>query len=157
MDPRPLTIKQLVLKIVRDERGDIEDAPGLVIVIPGVLFVVAAFVLIFGQFVNASNQIQSAAFAAARDASLSGDASSATPHAIAAAQQSLTSGGIDCQPLQVTVDTSGLNTPLGITGNVSATVTCTVHYTSFQVPGIPTTSTITQTAVSPTDPYRQRP
>ena len=152
-----MTLRKLLSTIAHDERGDIEDVPGLVIVIPAVLFVLAAFLLVFGQYANATNQVQSAAFAAARDASLSGDPTTATPHAIAAAQQSLTGGNLDCQPLEVNVDTSGLNTPLGVTGNVTATVTCTVHYTSFQFPGIPTQSTITQTAVSPTDPYRERP
>lgn len=152
-----MNLKRLISKIARDERGDIEDVPGLVLVVPAVLFVLVAFVIVFGSYANATNQVQSAAFAAARDASLSGDSGSAGPHAIAAAQRSLADGNIDCSPLDVTVDTSGLDTALGVTGTVTATVTCTVTYKTFQWPGIPTESTITQTAVSPTDPYRERP
>ncbi len=144
-------------RVIRDERGDIDDVPGLAVVIPGVLFVVVAFVLIFGQYANTMNHVQSAAFAAARDASLSGDASSAEPHAVAAAEASLSAGGVNCSALEVTVDASALDTPLGTTGNVTATVTCTTSFSTIQLPGLPTSTTITQTAASPTDPYRERP
>lgn len=150
-------MKAFLRQVIRDERGDLDDAPGLAVTIPAVLFVVFAFVLIFGQYANTMNQVQSAAFAAARDASLSGDADSAAPHAVDAAKATLAAGGIECSPLEVTVDAAALATPLGETGNVTATVSCTVQFSTIELPGVPTSTTITQTAASPTDPYRERP
>lgn len=144
--------------VVRDERGEIEDAPTLIILIGGVLFTLTAALFVWGQYAGAEGQVQAAAFAAARDVSLSrttDTTQTVTARASAAARTSFT-GNIDCQHLNVTVDDSGLRTALGKPGTVHATVTCHIRFHTIQLPGIPGTATVTKTAASPTDPYRER-
>lgn len=148
-------IRRLLARIRDDERGEVEDLPALVILLAGVIFVLGSMLFILAQYASADTRVQSAAFAAARDASLSGDVESAGPNARAAAEHSL-SGNVDCQNLDVQLDDSGLRTALGETGAVTATVTCTVPFRTIVFPGMPGGTTITKTAMSPTDPYRER-
>lgn len=148
-------IRQLIHRIRVDERGEVEDAPVLVILVVGILFLLGAFLFIFAQFANANNQVQAAAFAAARDASLNGTVSQAGNVARAAAVQSL-QNNIQCSSLDVKIDDSGLRTALAQTGSVSATVTCTVQFRTLLLPFMPSGTTIVKTAQSPIDPYRER-
>lgn len=148
-------IRRALERIRDDERGEVEDLPALVILVVGVLCVLGSVLFVFAQYSAADTQVQAAAFAAARDASLSGNVETAGPNARAAAEQSL-SGDVQCQNLDVDLDDSGLRTPLGQTGVVTATVTCTVQFRTIQLPMIPGGTTITKTAMSPTDPYRER-
>lgn len=153
-----MNVRALATKMRADERGEIEDAPALIILIGGVLFVLTAALFVWGQYATAEGQVQAAAFAAARDLSLS-RATDATPtltsRAEAAARTSL-HGNVDCRSLAVTIRADGLRTPLGTPGTVSATVTCDVQFRTIQLPGIPATAEVTKTAASPTDPYRER-
>ncbi|ASD22471.1 hypothetical protein B7495_10540 [Cryobacterium sp. LW097] len=103
-------------------------APALVLVI--LLLVVGARVALAG------NAVESAAVAAARDASLSRTTAGAQASAQLAAQTSVAQSGLACADLSVFVDDSGLNVPLGEVGTVSA---------------------ITTTASSPVDAFRERP
>lgn len=153
-----MTPRELTARIRSDERGEVEDAPTLVILIGGVLFVLAAALFVWGQYATAEGQVQAAALAAARDVSLSratDTTQNVTSRAQAAARTSLT-GNVDCRSLDITVQDAGLRTPLGTPGTVSATVTCQVHFHTIRLPGIPDTATVTKTAASPTDPYRER-
>lgn len=153
-----MTVRQLAARIRDDERGEIEDAPALLILIGGVLFVLTAALFVWGQYATAEGQVQAAAFAAARDVSLSratDTTQTITSRAETAARTSL-HGNVDCSTLDITVDDSGLRTQLGTRGSVSATVTCQVRFHTVQLPGIPDTAEVTKTAASPTDPYRER-
>jgi hypothetical protein len=132
---------RLLGRILRDERGDVEDIPGLAIVLVGILCPLIAVV-------------QSAAAAAARDASLSGSAA-AGPHATQAAQLALSSN-VTCQSLTVLIGGNGLHTALGQTGTITATIICRISTADLTFPLIPGWLTITETAASPVDPYRQR-
>jgi hypothetical protein len=145
----------LLARLRDDERGEVEDLPALILLILTVLVPLTAFLFILGQYGNAGSQVQAAAFAAARDASLTGSPVDAQQHAVDAARASL-QGNLRCDDMRLALDDSGLDTGLGQTGSVSATVTCTVHFLSIRLPGIPTASTISQTATSPIDPYRER-
>lgn len=153
-----MTVRELVARIRADERGEIEDAPALLILIGGVLFVLTAALFVWGQYATAEGQVQAAAFAAARDVSLSRASDTVQTirsRAETAARTSL-HGNVDCSTLDIAVDDSGLRTPLGTPGSVSATVTCQVRFHTIRLPGIPNTAAVTETAASPTDPYRQR-
>jgi len=153
--PRLHRLHRLLHRLRYDERGEVEDVPALILLLLTVLVPLTAFLFVLGQYGNAGSMVQAAAFAAARDASLSGTTVDAQTHARDAAAQSL-SGNLRCDDMAVTLDDSGLNTTLGQTGSVSATVTCTVPFLAIRLPGIPLSATITQTATSPIDPYRER-
>lgn len=151
-------IRALLRQAWDDERGEIEDAPGLILLIGGVLFTLTAALFVWGQYAAADGQVQAAAFAAARDVSLSratDTTATVTSRAETAARTSLT-GNVDCGALTVTVEDAGLRTTLGTAGTVRATVTCVVRFHTLQLPGIPNTGTVTKTAASPVDPYRER-
>lgn len=124
-------------------------APFFVLII---LFVVAA-----GRIGLAGDAADSAAIAAAREASLSRSTDIAQVQANEAAQRSMVQAGYKCKTLEVKIDDSGLNVPLGQVGTVSGTITCTLNLSDIALPGLPGTMTIQKTAQSPVDAYRERP
>lgn len=148
------TVK-FIRRVLRDERGDIEDMPNLAILLVGVVVPLIAVVVFMGRYGLADNSVQSAAAAAARDASLSRTAGEAVPHAKSAATIALT-GNVKCASFDVSIGGNGLSTGLGETGTVSATVQCTINTSDLAFPFIPGSMTITKTATSPVDPYRER-
>ncbi|WP_337007246.1 TadE/TadG family type IV pilus assembly protein [Microbacterium sp. LB12] len=124
-------------------------APVMVLVI---LLLVAG-----GRIALASNAAEAAANAAAREASLSRTTAEAQQDANAAAQTSMAQSGYACNTLDVLIDDSGLNVPLGQVGTVSGTITCTLNLSDVALPGLPGTWTIERSATSPVDAYRERP
>jgi hypothetical protein len=124
-------------------------APALALVI---LFLVAG-----ARIALAGNAVESAAVAAARDASLSRTTAGAQAGAQLAANVSIAQAGLACANFTVVVDDAGLSVPLGEVGTVSATLTCTLNMTDIALPGLPGTKTITSTASSPVDAFRVRP
>ncbi|GAA4492314.1 hypothetical protein [Microbacterium panaciterrae] len=144
-----------IRRLLRGERGGLEDVPGWAMMCL-VAIALISLIALLGRGAAINNTVQAAAFAAARDASLSrgGDA---VPHAIAAANTSL-SGNVICQSLHVEIGGNGLHTGLGQAGTVSATITCVVSYGDLVFPGwnLPGTFTVTKTEHSPVDPYRER-
>jgi hypothetical protein len=128
----------------------------LVMIAPALALVI--LLLVAGARVSlAGNAVESAAVAAARDASLSRTTAGAQSGAQLAANVSITQSGLSCANFTVVVDDSGLNVPLGQVGQVSATLTCTLNMTDIALPGLPGTKTITTTASSPVDAFRARP
>ncbi|ODT21665.1 TadE/TadG family type IV pilus assembly protein [Microbacterium sp. SCN 69-37] len=146
-------ITRLRQRLVADERGS--NAAEIVIIAP----VIAMLVLVLvagGRTALADNATQSAAYAAARAASLSRDASTAVTNAEDAARRAMSQSGITCTTLTVSVDASGLNTAIGTTGTVSAAVNCDVSLADITLPGIPGSRTMSSSAASPVDAYRER-
>jgi Flp pilus assembly protein TadG len=119
-----------------------------------VLFI--GLVLVAGRIALAGNAVGSAASAAARDASLARDAGTATAAAQAAAIRDLDQQGIRCASTSVVVDPAGLGVALGQPARVEVTVSCVVQLSDIGVPGLPGSKTLTSTATSPVDQYRQR-
>lgn len=146
-------IRRLTHRILRDERGDIDEVPVWTVTALGTLTLIL-FVVFVGRAAYASNTIQAAANAAARDASISRTAEIAVPNAQAVAYASL--GGVTCIDSDVQIGGNGLSTGLGQTGTVTATITCTINMSDLVIPGAPGSLTITKTATSPVDPYRAR-
>lgn len=145
-------LHQLIARL-RDEGGS--SALEIVIIAPAF---VAILVLLAagGRLALAGNAVESAASAAAREASLSRDAVGAQTAAEAMARTSMTQSGVTCLTLTVTIDSSGLNAPLGNTGTVGATVTCTVALSDTAMIGLPGTRDLNGAAISPVDAYRER-
>lgn len=145
---------KLMRRILREERGDLDDLPGWTIMAVTFLAFIG-IVFYVGRAGTAANTVQAAAYAAARDASISRTATEAIPHARSAAEVAL-QGNVNCTALDITIGGNGLSTGIGQTGTVDATVTCTVNTADLSIPFIPGQVTITKTATSPVDPYRQR-
>ncbi|MFC8428030.1 TadE/TadG family type IV pilus assembly protein [Streptomyces sp. NPDC057253] len=109
-----------------------------------------------GRIVTSGAKIDSAAEDAAREASIHRTAAAAQGAAQSAAAESLADQGIKCASTSVSINTGGLSVPVGQVGTVSATVTCTVNLSDLLLPGVPGAKTLTSTATSIVDQYRQR-
>ncbi|MGW7570797.1 TadE/TadG family type IV pilus assembly protein [Streptomyces tendae] len=109
-----------------------------------------------GRIVISGAKIDSAAEDAAREASIHRTAASAQGAAQAAASESLKDQGITCTSTSVNINTGGLNVPVSQVGTVTVTVTCTVNLSDLLLPGVPGAKTLTSTATSVVDQYRQR-
>lgn len=138
---------------LRGEQGS--TAVELVLIAPLFLILVLAL-FAFGRVGFAELSVKSAAGAAAREASLSSTSSDAQQGAHAMAESSLDGGGVHCASLQVSIDSSGIDVPVGVVGTVSATVTCTIDLSDISLPYVPGTRVITATEKSPIDPYKER-
>lgn len=127
----------------------------LVILGPGLLLFIA--VVIFGGRVALAGQsVDQAASEAARTASIARTGAEADSTAGASAQAVLAQQGLQCQTLTVSVDTSGFARPAGTPATVTTTVSCVVNLADLSIPGIPGSRTVTASASSPIDTYRQR-
>ncbi len=127
----------------------------LAILAPAVLtfFVVA---IIAGRFAIALQAADSAAFDAARNASLSRTESAAVSRAQTAATRSFNAQGIRCRSLKVTVNARGFQVPVGQPATVRVTVACVAELSDVALPGMPGTTTLRSSFVSPLDTYRSR-
>ncbi|MFC9931680.1 TadE family protein [Streptomyces sp. NPDC127190] len=109
-----------------------------------------------GRIVTSGSKIDSAAEDAAREASIHRTAAAAQSAAQSAAAESLSDQGIKCASTSVHINTGGLSVPVGQVGTVTVTVTCTVNLSDLLLPGVPGAKTLTSTATSVVDQYRQR-
>ncbi|MCT9010283.1 TadE family protein [Streptomyces rhizosphaerihabitans] len=109
-----------------------------------------------GRIVTSEAKIDAAAEDAAREASIHRTAAAAQDAAHAAAAESMADQGIACAFTTVHVDTGGVSVPVGQVGTVTVTVTCTVNLSDLLLPGVPGARTLTSTATSVVDQYRQR-
>ena len=135
------------------ERGSaaLEAAIGL----PAFMLFVALIILA-GRVAIATQAVDSAATAAARTASIARTAGDANATARTAAASSLTEQSLRCASTTVTLDTTGLRAPVGTPATVTATVRCVVKLTDLALPGVSGTKTVTATATSPVDTFRER-
>ena len=136
--------------------SDRGSASAELVLLAGLVLMFALAVVGFGRIALANQTVQSAANAAARDASLARTTSDAQSNARDTANAALGSSGIYCRTLTVNVDTSRMDAAIGDVGTVSATITCNVELSDISLPGLPGTKEITVTASSPVDPYRER-
>ncbi len=137
----------------RSESGS--SAVSFAIIAPAVLLVIG-FLFFAGRVSIASNVVESAAVAAARDASLARTQTGAVANAEGAARRVLAEQGTNCFTLTINIDTSEFRAPLGQLGTVRATVTCVADLSAIGIPGIPGTKSLSSSAISPVDSYRQR-
>jgi len=120
-----------------------------------VLLALLALVVMGGRFAMASTAISGVAGAAARDASLARNPAAARAAARTTAAATLVAANLHCQGAPtVQVDTSGFAATPGTPASVTVDLTCVVVVNGLHVPGLPTTRTVHDRAVSPLDSYR---
>jgi multisubunit Na+/H+ antiporter MnhE subunit len=105
------------------------------------------------RLVSAAIDVNSAAAAAARQASIARTPATAVAGGNDAAAATLDRRSITCQPSTVTVDTAAMRPG----GQVAVTIACTVHLEDLYGLGLPGAITITGTARQPVDTYRSQP
>lgn len=136
-------------------RGDEGSAAIEAAIVLPALIMFICLALAGGRIVTSGAKIDGAAEDAAREASLHRTAASAQDAAHTAAAESLDDQGIRCASTTVSIDTGGLNVPVGQVGTVTATITCTVPLTDLLLP-VPGSRTLTATETSVVDRFRQR-
>jgi hypothetical protein len=77
----------------------------------------------------------------------------AQAQAAGVALTTLADQGLGCTSLDITVDTSGFELPVGVPATVSVTVTCQISFADL---GLPLTRELSTTMVSPIDTWRGR-
>ncbi|MBS2938505.1 pilus assembly protein [Nocardioides sp. J2M5] len=137
----------------RGDRGSaaIEAAVG----VPAfALFV--SLIILGGRTATAHQALESAAADAARTASISRTAASATESARAAAEASLENQGLRCTDVDVNVDTAAFSRSVGVDTTVGVTVTCKFTIADLGIPGVPGSRVLRATVTSPLDTWRER-
>lgn len=118
------------------------------------LLVAAIMVVVAGsRYVQAGSQVNDAAYAAARAASLTTNQQAAVQAGTRAARVSMSTRGPACADLTVHVDAHDFQPG----GDVTATVTCVADLSDISGLGLPGHKTFTQTAVVPLDEHRSIP
>lgn len=138
---------------LRGDRGAVSLE--LAILAPALLLMLS-FAIWAGRTQIADNAVQEAARAAAREASIALDAGTATSLATSQANATLAEQNLKCQSVSVQVDTSGFATPIGVSGDVTVTVSCTISMADLLAPGLPGTVEVEASFTSPVDAYRER-
>jgi len=137
----------------RGERGS--TTLELVVWAPGLLLLIG-LLTVAGRVNSANAAVEQAAVDAARTASSARSAAGARDSARASAQTTLAAQGLQCTTTTLTLDTSGFATRPGQSATVTATVTCPVRLSDLAVPGLPGTRTVSHTATSSLDTFRER-
>jgi Flp pilus assembly protein TadG len=127
----------------------------LVLVTPALMGLLGLLILA-GRVALAANSVEQVADEAARSASISRTAAGARHAADDGARRALAQQNLRCSAVTVALDTAGFDVPVGVPARVRATVTCTVNLSDLALPGFPGVRTVTATAVSPLDTYRER-
>ena len=137
----------------RDERGS--TTLELVVWAPGLLLL-TGLLTVAGRVNSANAAVEQAAADAARTASSARTAADAIDAAQSGAARTLAAQGLQCTTTTVALDTSGFATPPGQSATVTATVTCPVRLSDLSIPGLPGTRTVSHTATSSLDTFRER-
>ena len=137
----------------RDDRGS--TTLELVVWAPGLLLMIG-LLIVAGRVNSANAAVEQAAVDAARTASSARSATGARDMARASAEKTLAAQGLQCTTTTVVLDTSGFGTRPGQSATVTATVTCPVRLSDLSVPGLPGTRTVSHTATSSIDTFRER-
>ncbi|MDF3309508.1 hypothetical protein P3H15_31305 [Rhodococcus sp. T2V] len=137
----------------RDDRGDVTIELCLAVVI---LILLLGWMYAYGVNRQAHQKVEHAATEGARAASLARTIATATPLAYQAAAGSMDGQGLKCATMKVNADTSGFRTRPGVPATVEVTVTCQVSFDALGWPGVNGARTVTATAISPIDTYRER-
>ncbi|GAA2180170.1 hypothetical protein GCM10009785_09900 [Brooklawnia cerclae] len=101
-------------------------------------------------------QVEEAAAAGARAASIPASAGSAQAAGRAAVESDLRTVGVHCRSIGVAVDTSAYGTEPGTRGEVVVTVSCDLDLSDAVLAGLPGSVGIAATASEPVDMFRVR-
>ncbi|MHB1711825.1 MAG: TadE/TadG family type IV pilus assembly protein [Acidimicrobiales bacterium] len=131
-------------------RGEAGSLVVELVVLTPVLFLFAVCILVFGRVSEARQQIIESARAGAQAAALMPDAQSAQVVAGNDAVIGGTGRSRICRRIQVITDVSHFYPG----GYVRVTVACGVNLADLSVPGVPGSTTISESTTAPIDPYR---
>ncbi|WP_123814498.1 TadE/TadG family type IV pilus assembly protein [Myceligenerans xiligouense] len=137
--------------------GDAEEGSASIEVAVGApaFALLLALVLLAGRVVLSQQAVETAAWDAARSASITrSDDVTARAQEVAAA--SLANQELNCAGTDVVVDLSGYATEPGAPSAITVTVSCSVKLWDLGLAGAPT-KTVSSTATSPTDTWRSAP
>ena len=148
-----MTLLAQRLRAARLDRGSV--ALELAVLGPALLLFIGLMILA-GRMALANQSVAQAADEAARTASIARTQLGASSGASSAARTALAQQSLQCVSTQVSVDTSQFSRPVGTPATVSATVSCVVRLADLSLPGLPGSRTVTATASSPLDTYRER-
>lgn len=138
--------------MMRSQRGS--QSVSMVYIAP-VLVLLMGVLYFAGTVAQGEGIVQSAANAAARDASLARNTQTASLAGRAAANRVLDQHGIACKNRRVNINAAALNSSVGTSGTVQTTITCDLLLADFGIPAL-AQKTVTATGMSPVDRYRQR-
>jgi Flp pilus assembly protein TadG len=138
---------------VNDDRGAVSLE---VVVLTPVLVLLLGLLVMAGRVALARTSVEQVADEAARSASIARTAAGARRAAEEGASRALAEQDLRCARVDVAVDAGGFAVPVGLPARVRATVTCVVALSDLALPGFPGSRTVTATAVSPLDTYRER-
>jgi Flp pilus assembly protein TadG len=138
------------------DRDDAGSASLELVVLTPALVGLLGLLILAGRVAVAGNSVEQAADEAARSASIARRVAGARAAAEQGARRALAQQDLRCSRVTVALDTSGFTVPVGAPARVRATLTCTVDLSDLALPGFPGERTVTATAVSPLDTYRER-
>ena len=127
-----------------------------VVVLTPVLVLLLGLLVLAGRVTLARTSVEQAADEAARSASIARTAAGARRAAADGAVRALGRQSLRCSRVDVAVDVAGFAVPVGQPARVTATVTCVVALADLALPGFPGSRTVTASAISPLDTYRER-
>lgn len=119
-----------------------------------VMLLLVALVVLGGRIALARQTVTAAADSAARAASISRTAATASTTAGRIARDMLADAG--CRGIDVSINTRAFASPPGTPGTIRATVTCHLDLASIPLPGAPDTLPLTDTGTSSLDTFRGR-
>jgi Flp pilus assembly protein TadG len=130
--------------------GDAGSSTAEAALLTPLLMMVLLLVVLCGRLVTAKMDLQAAASAAARSASIARSEPDAHANAERTARDTLAARGVTCQQVTVTVATGGLRPG----GAVTVTVSCSVPLADLALLAVPGSRTVQATATSPVDAWR---
>ena len=130
--------------------GDAGSSTAEAVLVTPLLVAVLLLVVLCGRLVSAQMDLQAAASAAARSASIARSEAAARVEADRTARETLAARGVTCQQVTVNVSTGGLRPG----GAVTVTVACTVPLADLALLAVPGSRTVQATATSPVDVWR---
>lgn len=141
---------------IRDTRDNGSHVVEFAIITPVVLLIIGV-IIVGGHIYFAHQKVEHAAGEAARAASIARPAiTAAAPAARTAAEADMVATGLVCTSKHIDTDVAGLSLDPGIPAFVRVTLTCEIPLEVLAIPGIGGHRTITHTAISPADTYRER-
>ena len=138
----------------RDEHGSatLETA-----VLAPALLAILLMIAVAGRIAIAHQSVDSAAAAGARAASISRTKAAANTEANSVVSTTLANQGITCTELVITTDRTGFDIRVGEEATITTTVSCAVSLADLvAIAGVPGSVTLTSSASSPLDQFRER-
>jgi Flp pilus assembly protein TadG len=120
------------------------------VVLTPVVFLIALCVVVFGRVSEARQLVTESARAGAEAAAVMPNAQSAQSAAVDSAVVGTNGSAHTCAQTQIVTDVSHYYPG----GYVRVTVTCAVALSDLSVPGVPGSTTISESSTAPVDPYR---